>query len=216
MATKRAQVKGSPVTPKSAIKIKSDNEFVMYSILCLKGQFEAAVLNPDNTTFTESKYIDYIEPLKAAFRDKRYVIREFSYDASKAGTLDVNIDKAKSDLQQTITTLTRWCKAHFGELYSGWIHLKVIRSFVESVLRYGLPPDFLGFFVEITPKQEKVAITTLTHAISKLLDPNHEHNSKKKKNEEEDEEEDATEAENLDNLLFVCQSFPAIGWAAPK
>ena len=36
--------------------------------------------------------------------------------------------------------LQRWCKTHFGEAFCAWVHLKVIRAFVESVLRYGLSP----------------------------------------------------------------------------
>ena len=31
--------------------------------------------------------VDYVEPLKTAFREKRFVIREFAYDPSKAGSL---------------------------------------------------------------------------------------------------------------------------------
>ena len=31
--------------------------------------------------------MDYVEPLKTAFREKRFVIREFAYDPSKAGSL---------------------------------------------------------------------------------------------------------------------------------
>jgi hypothetical protein len=29
--------------------------------------------------------VDYLEPLKTAFREKRFIIRDFVYDASKAG-----------------------------------------------------------------------------------------------------------------------------------
>ncbi len=38
--------------------------------------------------------------------------------------------------------LIRWCKVNFGEVFQSWIHLKAIRAFVESVLRYGLPTNF--------------------------------------------------------------------------
>jgi len=38
--------------------------------------------------------------------------------------------------------LIRWCKTNFSEAFIAWIHLKAIRVFVESVLRYGLPSNF--------------------------------------------------------------------------
>ncbi|CAI5740549.1 unnamed protein product, partial [Peronospora destructor] len=41
------------------------------------------------------------------------------------------------------SALIRWCKAHFGETFIAWMHIKIIRVFVESVLRYGLPVNFV-------------------------------------------------------------------------
>ena len=31
-----------------------------------------------------------------------------------------------------------------GEVFSAWVHICAIRLFVESILRYGLPPSFLA------------------------------------------------------------------------
>ena len=41
-----------------------------------------------------------------------------------------------------------WCKVHFGETMIAWAHVKAIRVFIESVLRYGLPPDFECVLIE--------------------------------------------------------------------
>ena len=40
---------------------------------------------------------------------------------------------------------------HFGETMIAWAHVKAIRVFIESVLRYGLPPDFDCVLIE--PKE---------------------------------------------------------------
>lgn len=45
LSTTRASVKGSPVAPASAVKIKAEGDMVMYSIVVLKGQHEAGVVN---------------------------------------------------------------------------------------------------------------------------------------------------------------------------
>jgi hypothetical protein len=35
-----------------------------------------------------------------------------------------------------------WCKSTYSEVFSAWVHVKAMRCFVESVLRYGLPVNF--------------------------------------------------------------------------
>lgn len=49
------------------------------------------------------------------------------------------------------TALVRLCKANFGEVFAAWMHVKALRVFVESVLRYGLPPDFQPMVVKVLP-----------------------------------------------------------------
>jgi V-type H+-transporting ATPase subunit C len=189
--------RGSPVAPGSAVKIHSENDAVLYSVMVLKGQYEAGFLQGDE--FVQGKYTDYLEPLKTAFREKRFVIRDYAYDASKAGQLDKMLETVKTELQATVTTMVRWCRAHYGEVYSGWMHLKVIRAFTEAVLRYGLPVDFSAMFIEPNMKREKNLKVLLSRTIAKLS-PHLTH-----KDDEEDEEEDT------DNLPYVCQKFNVIG-----
>ena len=111
-------------------------------------------------------FVDYLEPLKIAFREKRFVIREFNYDASKAGSLNSLITSAQQEVKQILGTIVRWCKAHYGEIYVAWVHLKIIRAFVESVLRYGLPLEFLSLFIEPNMKKEKILKNDLISSIN--------------------------------------------------
>ena len=39
-------------------------------------------------------------------------------------------------------SLEAWCKTAYGEAFSAWMHIAVVRLFVEAILRYGLPPTF--------------------------------------------------------------------------
>jgi V-type H+-transporting ATPase subunit C len=132
-------------------------------IFCSSNFFRSCFL-----AFPQGKFVDYLDAIKTAFREKRFTVRDFVFDPSKAGGVDSQIDQAKWELQQTLTTIVRWCRAHYGEVYAGWIHLKVIKGFVESVLRYGLPVDFLSVFVEPNMKREKQQMSSLTDAIGKL------------------------------------------------
>lgn len=146
--------------------------------------------------------VDYIEPLKTAFREKRFILREFSYDPAKAGGLDGQIQTAEAEVNQVHQTIVRWCQAHYGEVYSGWVHLKVIRGFTESVLRYGLPLDFLPVFIEPNMKKEKQLKIALGNTISQLRP---ELTTKKAEIDAEEDEEDS------ENLPYVCQKFTVIG-----
>lgn len=46
------------------------------------------------------------------------------------------------ELQAMHAQLIQWSKAHYGEAVTAWMHIKIIRLFVEAVLRYGLPPKY--------------------------------------------------------------------------
>lgn len=144
--------------------------------------------------------MDYMESIKTAFRDKRMIVREFEYDGSKAGGLDGQIEQAKNELKLIKQSVIRWCRTHYGEVYNGWIHLKVIRAFVESVLRYGLPVNNLSFFVQSDGRYEKELRNTLMNSILNLRAE-----LKVKKMEGIDD----AEMEEDENLPFVCQRFTA-------
>ena len=53
-------------------------------------------------------------------------------------------------------------------MFSGWIHLKVIRLFVEAVLRYGLPARYFNALLLINPKKEKNLRHSLGHLFKHL------------------------------------------------
>ena len=153
---------------------------------------------------TQGKYVDYLESLTAAAREKRYTIRSLSYDASKAGGVDSGITIAENQVNSMKNSIIRWCRSHFGEVYSGYMHLKVIKTYAESILRYGVPsdakPKYLTTFVHIDEKLEKQANDAILAFVNKNfpeLTTNHE--------TEEDEED-------TDYLPYVCHKFTVVGW----
>jgi V-type H+-transporting ATPase subunit C len=175
-------------------------DWIMYGVTILRGHYEAGYFVDD--VFSPGKFVDYLEPLRSAFREKRFILRELNYDATKTGGVKGAIERASADLKQCKTSTIRWCQSHFGEVYSAYLHLKVVQAFVESVLRYGLPVDFTCFFVKPDPKQEKETKTKLTSTILSLRP---ELRPKKGMIDEEDEED------NEANLPYILLKFTAIG-----
>jgi hypothetical protein len=47
------------------------------------------------------------------------------------------------------TELLRLSRVNFSEAFQMLVHLKVIRLFVESVLRYGLPANYTGIIIKV-------------------------------------------------------------------
>ncbi|KAK3779981.1 hypothetical protein RRG08_007444, partial [Elysia crispata] len=64
--------------------------------------------------------------------------------------------------------LVRWLKVNFGEVFTAWIHIKALRVFVESVLRYGLPVNFQAMLVKPTKKNTKRLKETLNQLYGHL------------------------------------------------
>ena len=45
--------------------------------------------------------------------------------------------------------LIRIARSAFSDTFQAWTHLKALRVFVETVLRYGLPPEFVSAVIKV-------------------------------------------------------------------
>ena len=71
------------------------------------------------------------------------ISRDFQYSKdmiNKQKTEVSNLQKAKI---KAYVPLIRWLKGNFSEAFVNWVHVKALRLFTESVLRYGLPATFM-------------------------------------------------------------------------
>lgn len=82
-------------------------------------------------------------------RASRFLVKQYERggvadDDEEEGeeSLDAQITNVKQELDQKKNYLKRRCTPYFEDVYVAWIHIKAIRVFVESVLRYGVPPQF--------------------------------------------------------------------------
>jgi V-type H+-transporting ATPase subunit C len=57
--------------------------------------------------------------------------------------------------------LIHFTQASFSEVFRAWIHLKAIRLFVESVLRYGLPVNFQAYLLKVSIGKDKLLRSAL-------------------------------------------------------
>lgn len=78
------------------------------------------------------------------------------------------------------TDMLKLSRINFSEAYQILAHLKTIRLFVESVLRYGLPADYAGVIVRPEPKTAVKTLRSLSTQYSYLAAASRGPSSKKK------------------------------------
>eukprot|EP00956_Cyclotella_meneghiniana_P002987 scaffold3655_cov51-Cyclotella_meneghiniana.AAC.1 len=168
----RHKTKGSPVVPGSLTKVTSDNDSTLFMITILKGMYEAGYYEGDE--FIPGTKIDLEDAFSKVLREKRYVVREFNYDPSLQGKAGMALEQLQVEVDNMRSGLTRWCKTHYGEAFVAWMHIKVIRVFVESVLRYGLPVDFTAVLYKVTSGKEVALVESLDKTFGKAKDKSEE------------------------------------------
>jgi len=143
----RRKICGSPVVPGSAQLVKSDDESVLYAVTILKGEYEAGYY--EGNEFHAGSFKEFEPELAIACREKRFVLREFKWDPSQSTKSAMARERLQVEVDGMKSALMRWCKTHFGDAFVAWMHIKAIRVFVESVLRYGLPVDFTSVLYKV-------------------------------------------------------------------
>jgi len=88
-------------------------------------------------------------------REKKFVVREFTYNEEELAAGKNEITKLVTDKKKQFGPLVRWLKVNFSECFCAWIHVKALRVFVESVLRYGLPVNFQAILIHPNKKNQK-------------------------------------------------------------
>ncbi|KAK0428256.1 hypothetical protein QR680_010697 [Steinernema hermaphroditum] len=96
----------------------------------------------DYCLFSVTLFKKVIQEFKARCDSHRFIVRDFVYDES---VLEAGRDARYCILQEKnkcVPPLIRWLRVNFGEIFSAHIHVKALRVYVESVLRFGLPVNF--------------------------------------------------------------------------
>ncbi|XP_026474498.1 V-type proton ATPase subunit C-like [Ctenocephalides felis] len=109
----------------------------------------------DYGTFTVSLFKKVVDEFKLHAREKKFIVRDFSYNEEELAAGKNEITKLVTDKKKQFGPLVRWLKVNFSECFCAWIHVKALRVFVESVLRYGLPVNFQAIILHPNKKSIK-------------------------------------------------------------
>ncbi|XP_071327379.1 V-type proton ATPase subunit C 1-B isoform X4 [Trachinotus anak] len=120
------------VVPRSSRKLYEDEEGGVFSVTLFKR--------------------DVCE-FKAKAQESKFTVREYSFDLEEKQQQEMKQLSVHKMEQYGI--FVRWLKVNFSEVFIAWIHLKALRVFVESVLRYGLPVNYQALLLQTDSKHSK-------------------------------------------------------------
>uniref|UniRef100_A0A8C4FHE1 V-type proton ATPase subunit C n=1 Tax=Dicentrarchus labrax TaxID=13489 RepID=A0A8C4FHE1_DICLA len=88
-------------------------------------------------------------------RENKFTVRDFQYNEEEMKADKEEMTRLSTDKKKQFGPLVRWLKVNFSEAFIAWIHIKALRVFVESVLRYGLPVNFQAMLLQPSKKTMK-------------------------------------------------------------
>ncbi|XP_019865630.1 V-type proton ATPase subunit C [Aethina tumida] len=105
--------------------------------------------------FNVSLFKKVVDEFKLHARERKFIVRDFTYNEEELAAGKNEITKLVTDKKKQFGPLVRWLKVNFSECFCAWIHVKALRVFVESVLRYGLPVNFQAILIHPNKKTMK-------------------------------------------------------------
>lgn len=111
------------------------------------------VNDKDSKLYTVTLFKRSIDDFKMAAREAKFVVKDFAYDEGAKAADEQLKKELQADIRKKFSMLVKWCSTMFSEAFIAWIHMKALRVFVESVLRYGLPVNFQAVLLEPKAKQ---------------------------------------------------------------
>ncbi|KAF8542052.1 hypothetical protein BDD12DRAFT_877157 [Trichophaea hybrida] len=115
------------VVPRSSQKLYEDDEYTLYNVTLFK-KFSA----------------EFVSKARAA----KFTPRDFTWSENAAEADEQEARDIQEQERQLFNEILHLARTGYSDLFAAWIHVKALRVFVESVLRYGLPLEFVSAIVK--------------------------------------------------------------------
>ncbi|XP_070798175.1 V-type proton ATPase subunit C 1 isoform X2 [Pituophis catenifer annectens] len=102
----------------------------------------------DNYLCNVTLFRKAVDEFKHKARENKFMVRDFQYNEEEMKADKEEMNRLSTDKKKQFGPLVRWLKVNFSEAFIAWIHVKALRVFVESVLRYGLPVNFQAMLLQ--------------------------------------------------------------------
>ncbi|KIL71074.1 hypothetical protein M378DRAFT_20487 [Amanita muscaria Koide BX008] len=128
------------VVPRSGRLVASDDDFSLFSVVIFRR--------------VQDEFFQKC-------RENKYIVRDFVYSDEEAERQREELENAAVTEKELWAELLRLSRVNFSEAFQIFVHLKVTRLVVESVLRYGLPAQYSGIVIKPEPKTVKKVFNVL-------------------------------------------------------
>ncbi|CAF0906391.1 unnamed protein product [Adineta ricciae] len=116
---------------------------------------ELVTQDQDYALFTVTLFQKTEDTFRHRCRENKFTVRDFTFDEKAMADEREKTRELEVERQKLYANLVRWLKINFGEVFSALIHVKALRIFVESVLRFGLPVNFGAMIIHPNRKMIK-------------------------------------------------------------
>jgi len=140
------------------LRLLINDWYAKYESLCamiVPRTTELITQDQDYALFSVTLFQKTEDTFKHKCRENKFTVRDFTFDEKALATEREKIRELETERQKLYANLVRWLKINFGEIFSASIHIKALRVFVESVLRFGLPVNFVAIVIHPTRKSTK-------------------------------------------------------------
>ncbi|XP_005746531.1 V-type proton ATPase subunit C 1-B [Pundamilia nyererei] len=109
--------------------------------------------NGEGGVFSVTLFKRAVCEFKAKAQESKFFVRDYSFDLEEQKQREIM--QLSFHKKEQYGIFVRWLKVNFSEVFVAWIHLKALRVFVESVLRYGLPVNYQALLLQTDRKHSK-------------------------------------------------------------
>lgn len=135
------------VVPRSAVQVAQDDEFALFAV----------------TTFQKHSS-EFLQKC----REQKWTPRQYKYVEGGKEEERQELQRVTAEEKKAFAEAVRLGGTSWSESVMVWAHVLTLRVFVETVLRYGLPLDFVCALVKTTPQQAGNVKKALDSAYSYL------------------------------------------------
>ncbi|KAF5122108.1 V-type proton ATPase subunit C [Metarhizium anisopliae] len=119
------------VVPRSSVEVDHDDEFTLFAVATFK-KYSAEFIHK--------------------CREQKWTPRQYTYVEGGREEEQRELDRVTNEERKVCGEALRIGRTGWSESVMVWIHVLTLRVFVEAVLRYGLPLDYVTALVKTTPK----------------------------------------------------------------
>lgn len=125
-----------------------ESKYESLTDMVVPGSTQLITNDNEHSLYTVTLFKKVLEEFKIHAREKRFIVRDFIWDDTVIAANKEELSKLAQDKKKQFGPLVRWLRVNFGETFIAWMHMKALRVFVESVLRYGLPVNFQAMVIQ--------------------------------------------------------------------